>query len=172
MYLRGLSDVNSDMQAQLCMKNGGIPSFYYPWLRADGTPDTSRASYNGCDYPYRGEAPSGGGQPINVSVPTTVNTVVSPQVSPQFIQQEHPTNSGIDAGVVSRDSGGLQTNADSQSILDLLKEALKPAPAAEPMYMTAPLAAEGEASITPAAGLSPLIIAAGILGIAFLIKDK
>lgn len=40
-----------------------------------------------------------GGQPISVTVPTSVQTNVNPQISPVFVQQDSPQNSPVSSGI-------------------------------------------------------------------------
>lgn len=167
MYLSSLKAA-SDTQAALCAQGGGIPQFWYPWLTASGSPDESRKQYQGCNYPPSMiPANSGSNAPpanITVTVPTT--TTVSPQVSPQFIQQDQPSNSPIDA-TVSQEPPEWLVN---------LTEALKATPSSTPAVASpsnefgpvAPMPMELEEN----KAINPWAIAAGVglLAMAFFSK--
>lgn len=109
MYLRGFPVVSGNIQQigsdpDACRAAGGVP-YVISDLVTDFRTNAIRREW-GCRMPSGGGAASGGN--VTVTVPTT--TTVSPQISPQFIQQQQPENSPIGAGI-QRD-----TNTSTQGV--------------------------------------------------------
>lgn len=119
MYLAGLADVNQT-EWSACVNAGGVP---YQHLSNPGEPVRF-----GCNFPPAGsrQAPA----PANISVNVPTNTQVSPLISPQFIQQQQPTNSPI--GVTgAKDTTGItdeylaKASADESQRMQMILDALK-----------------------------------------------
>lgn len=90
-----------------CRARGGVPAFtiLHGGYNAPFPYGTQYRAWT-CQLPA---APAGGGTNVNVSVPTRVDTQVSPQISPVMVQQEHPTNSPVNATPSQVAPGNTQT---------------------------------------------------------------
>lgn len=154
-----------------CRRAGGVPRVFYARYDQFGRPDESTA-YWSCDFP-----PSGAGRTgteINVAVPTTAT--VSPQVSPQFIQQQQPKESPIGAEIV-----GPKENESElvQALLELQRAQaaqqpsniyIPPAPATPTPDSFMP-SGEKDMEAGLIAGIPvPYLLAAGILGAALIVN--
>lgn len=112
MYLRGFA-ATIEMERPACAPGTYAKAFYN-----DGPKDLYGVPVTVKHYecvPLPGYAPAAQGTQITVSVPT--QTTVSPQVSPQFIQQQQPTNSPIGAELV-----GPREGADAQALAETERE--------------------------------------------------
>ena len=135
MYLASLSRLGLDPNAMTfyrrgdwdgadpvaCEAAGGLVSVYYD---PPGGTSTYAASYRPkahfrCTLPDR-PAPSAPPANINVSVPTAVQTTVSPQVSPVFVQQDQPSGSPVSAGT-AQVSPSPQTSSVTQQSSEFLE---------------------------------------------------
>lgn len=94
----------------------------------NGQPNMGICSYYEPDPASASSAPSAPAN-ITITVPTTTN--VSPQISPQFIQQQQPTNSPVGAALTGPSSGAgddylsraqEEETARQNAILDALKQ--------------------------------------------------
>lgn len=163
MYLTGLG-----MNPDDCRRAGGVPRVYHARYDAAGRPLPGFETY-GCDFPPAGGAK---GSEIVISVPTTTQTEVSPQVSPQFIQQQQPEDSPV--GVELRKDTETVTREPDSALIDLLRQVVPPpqnvyvppAPATPQ-----PFTASGEQAIEspgPFGIPMPFLLAAGVLGAALI----
>jgi len=126
MYLRGLRGMKQIATAdpnfcQLQLKGSWSGSY-----SVNGQPNMGICSYYEPD-PVMQSQPSAPAN-ITITVPTTTN--VSPQISPQFIQQQQPTNSPIGAALTGPSSGAgdeylKQAQAEETARQDAILKALR-----------------------------------------------
>ncbi len=128
MYLRGLQGCTQKQFAtadpsycQLTLRGSWSGSY-----SVNGQPNMGICTYTECFQ----DAPSAASAPANITVTVPTNTTVSPQISPQFIQQQQPTNSPIGAALTGptqgADSDYLRKLADEETarqnaIIDALR---------------------------------------------------
>jgi len=118
MYLRALGALKAlglDARAQqfyysgqwqgtdplACERAGGLVTVTYSGTAGAGAGYTERA-YFGCRMPAYAPPPpqAAPSPPITITVPTSVQTTVAPQISPVFVQQDEPRDSPVTAGTV------------------------------------------------------------------------
>lgn len=126
MYLSSLGNVNP-----ASCPEGTYPASYQMAIPLDGPPGMPRTQQYQTFYEckpitgYTRAAPPPAPAQITVTVPT--QTTVSPQVSPQFIQQQQPTNSPIGAELVGPREGAdaealaMQARAQQNDLLEALR---------------------------------------------------
>lgn len=184
MYMHGLAALGLS-QRELEFYSSGQWSGDDPLLceSRGGTPNSSYTQYDPsgfgvppvrffCKQPMI--VSGGGGAPVTVTVPTTVQTNVNPQVSPTFVQQDEPTNSGI--GTNTQQDAASPQSVSYEAMADVLRQLAAGGAGASAPAMTFDA---GSGTIPPAviAGARPkwteiAVAAAAILGAAIALKKS